>query len=247
MEIVTHTYLTKLKIISKIPVNGRLDITQNDLNIYEWSIMNWLWRKTYSDSKYNATKYLIDLYREINSFSEQLMLNISSENIGTYRQRKLILLVSLTEKIKQSITGIRNLMGTYKGYLKVVSQLECLEQDIIIPQYNTLKAFIPEELHTTILKTPIMQVNFTAPRDIPSTSPARPSNSPVRGSPVWSSHDSPVRSSHDSPVRSASSAPVSIPSSSRRRRANSEFSTPQSITPQMLNAVELKTPETSAY
>jgi hypothetical protein len=180
MENITHNYLTKLRIISKIPINGRLDITQNDLNIYHWSILNWTWRKIYGDSKENTAKYLTDLYREVNSFSDQMMHNITTEQMETHKNRKLTLLISLTEKVKQSITGIRNLIDTYKGYLKVVSQLECLEQDIITPQYNLLKSFIPESMHTHIIKTPIVQTHFTPPR---STIQSTPKTIPINISP----------------------------------------------------------------
>lgn len=155
MDSILHQYLTKLRIISKIPENGKLDTTQNDLNIYYGTIMNWVWRKFNGDSKECTTKYLVSLYREINSFSDQLMYNITTEQTGIVKNKKITMLVSLTEKIKESLTGIRNLIGTYQNYLKVVSLLECLEQDIIIPQYHSLKKFIPKEYHTEILKADI--------------------------------------------------------------------------------------------
>lgn len=156
MNNILHTYLTKLRIISKIPVNGKIDITNNDLNIYYDSVMNWMLRKFHGDNKYNATKYLTDLYREINSFSDQLMYSIESEMNNVTKIKKINMLVSLAEKIKESMFGIKNLIGTYKEYLKVISLLECLEQDIILPQYRSIKKFIPEDYHTIILKTPIL-------------------------------------------------------------------------------------------
>ena len=155
MDNISHVYLTKLRIISKIPINGKIDITNNDLNIYDNNIVNWCFRKFYGDNKYNATKYLTDLYREINSFSDQLMYSIESDNNNIYKNKKINMLVTLAEKIKESMMGIKNLIGTYKGYIKVISMLECLEQDIIIPQYNIIKKFIPDEYHTNILKSQI--------------------------------------------------------------------------------------------
>jgi hypothetical protein len=155
MENILHNYLTRLRIISKCPVNGRLDTTHNDINIYYGGIIGWMYRKAYGDNKENTTKYLIDLFREINSFSDQLMYNILTEQSDIRRRKKLTMLVSLTEKMKESLSGIRNLIGTYKDYLKIVSLLECLEQDLIIPQYRTLLKFIPEPFHTEILKTAI--------------------------------------------------------------------------------------------
>jgi len=155
MENILHQYLTKLRIISKIPEHGKLDTTQNDLNIYYGTIMNWVWRKFNGDSKDCTTKYLVGLYREINSFSDQLMYNITTEHNAIIKNKKMTMLVSLTEKVKESLTGIRNLIDTYQSYLKVVSVLECLEQDIIIPQYHTLKKFIPLDYHTGIIKSAI--------------------------------------------------------------------------------------------
>mgnify|MGYP007125718649 FL=1 len=156
MDNILHTYLTKLRIISKIPANGKLDITNNDLNIYYDSVVNWVLRKFHGDNKYNATKYLTDIYREINLFSDQLMYSIESEMNNVTKIKKMNMLVSLAEKIKESMIGIKNLIGTYKEYLKVISLLECLEQDIILPQYRSIKKFIPVDYHTIILKTPIL-------------------------------------------------------------------------------------------
>ena len=155
MESILHNYLTKLRIIAKIPENGRLDTTQNDLNIYYNSLTNWCWRKFSGDSKDCTTKYLVSLYREINAFSDQLMCNITTEQNPTQKNRKLTMIISLAEKIKESLSGVRNLIGTYKSYLKVVSVLECLEQDIILPHYYSLKKFIPIENHTDIIKSDI--------------------------------------------------------------------------------------------
>lgn len=155
METVIHTYLTKLRIISKIPVNGRLNITNNDLDIYKDSFINWFLRKWGNDCKDNATKYLYDLYREINSFSNQIMDNINFEQTESRKVILIIMLVSLAEKIKESLIGIRNLIGTYKDWLKTCSNLECLEQDIIISQFRILKNFIPEKFHTDIIKSNI--------------------------------------------------------------------------------------------
>jgi hypothetical protein len=151
MDTVIHTYLTRLRIISKIPTNGKIDTTNNDLNIYYNTLSNWIMRKIQGDNKDNATKYLIDLYREINSFSDQLMSNVNTETDEIHKHKKIIMLTSLAEKIKESLTGIRNLIGTYKDYLKTVSLLECLEQDIIMPQYRVLQDFIPTTYHTEIM------------------------------------------------------------------------------------------------
>jgi hypothetical protein len=155
MENMMHTYLIKLRVISKIPEHGRLDTTHNDLNIYYGGLVCWVFRKMYGDNKENSTKYLMDLYKEINSFTDQLMYNVSMETNEILKKKKIYMLISLAEKLKTSLNGIRNLIGTYKNYLKIISLLENLEQDIIIPQYRLLLKFIPEQYHTDILKSPI--------------------------------------------------------------------------------------------
>ena len=179
MDNILHIYLTKLLIISKIPINGKIDITHNDLNIYDSSILNWFNRKLYGDSKYNATKYLTDLYREINLFSDQLIYSIISDTDDISKKKKMNMLVKLAEKIKKSLVGIKNLTGTYKGYIKVVSLLECLEQDIIIPQYNAIINFIPKDKQTDVIKSEMLAYSpsITKTTDLsPNINITKPSN-----------------------------------------------------------------------
>ena len=152
MDTILHAYLCKLKIIAKLPVNGKFDTTNNDLNIYYGSMSGWIWRKFQGDGKENATRYLQDLYRDITTFADQTMHNIRTETSQTRRHKKMVMLVSLTEKLKESITGINNLGGTYKNYIKTSSLLECLNQDIITPLLRTLYMFIPITYHTDSLK-----------------------------------------------------------------------------------------------
>lgn len=173
MENRLHLYLCKLRIISKIPVGGKLDISYNDINIYYGGFVGWIYRKISGDSKDNAAKYLIELYKEINEFSDQLMYNIQTETNNIIVIKKTNMLVSLTEKLKESLTGILNLIDTYKHYLKIVSLFECLEHDVIIPQYKTLLNFIPVIYHTNILKNPIKYsqlYNYPNPLYINNTS-----------------------------------------------------------------------------
>jgi hypothetical protein len=152
MNSILHGYLCRLKIISNLPTNGKFSITNNDLNIYYNSLSGWVWRKFNGDNKEQTTKYLIEFYSEIGAFSEQTMYNIKIEKNIIKRNKKMMMLVSLAEKIKESLYGIKNLINTYKGFLKTVSLLECLEQDIIIQLFNELKQFIPPYYHTEIIK-----------------------------------------------------------------------------------------------
>lgn len=160
MENVLHLYLCKLRIIGKIPVGGKIDITNNDLNIYTPNFFNWVYRKVNGDCKDNAALYLLNLYKDVINISEQVMYEIELERSEILKKKKFSILISLTEKLKESIYGIKNLIDTYKNYLKITSQLECLEHDVIIPHYKRLINFIPSEFHTDILKTSITYSNI---------------------------------------------------------------------------------------
>lgn len=152
IETTGYNFLCKLKILSKIPIDGKLNIINNDLNIYDGTFISWLSRKLYSDNKDNAVKFLIDLYRDILLFTGQLICDINSEYDENKKLKKILLLVSLTEKLKESTIGIHNLINTYKDFLKTVSILECLEHDIIIPHIDLLIKFIPVKYHTELIK-----------------------------------------------------------------------------------------------
>lgn len=152
MEIIAHQYLTKLRIIAKIPSNGQLDLTNNDLNIYNPTILNWIYRKINGDGKLNTISYLRIFYREINSFTTDLMKSIEVEKDEINKSRKYILLISLAEKIKNSTIGIDNLSRTYKEYHKVISSLESIQQDIIENQLKNIVLFVPDKYKTETLK-----------------------------------------------------------------------------------------------
>jgi hypothetical protein len=152
MEIIAHQYLTKLRIIAKIPKNGQLDLTNNDLNIYNSTLINWFYRKLQGDGKLNTVAYLITFYREINGFTTELMKSIDVEQNSIVKSHKTILLTSMAEKIKESTIGVDNLMKTYRQYHKIISTLESIQQDIIENQLKNIVMFIPENFKTSILR-----------------------------------------------------------------------------------------------
>jgi hypothetical protein len=156
MDTLLHSYLCKLKIIAKLPENGRFDTSNNDITIYANTLYNWARRKIIGYSKEDTTKYLVELYREIKGFADQIMYNIATEHNTSVKISKMSMLISLAEKIKESLTGIKNLIDTYKGFYTTVSRLECLEQDIITPLYIAIKFFIPSQYHTKVLRSSLI-------------------------------------------------------------------------------------------
>lgn len=142
MESIANRYMTKLRLIAKIPENGLLDLTNNDLNIYQPGLYSWFRRKLYGDGKANTELFLKNLYTEINSFTEELMKSIRDETSLEQKSRKTNLLRNLVKNIKQSIEGLKNLMKTYVKFPRTVSELESIEQDVVEPQLVIIAAFL---------------------------------------------------------------------------------------------------------
>ena len=142
MSNITQRYFTKLRIISKIPINGQLCTANNELNIYIPNIYNWLWRKWNSDGKQQTTKNLIEFYEEINKLIDQIITRINTVNTYNEKIKHVEILVSLVNKMIESLDGIRNLKETYKNFYKTTSELECIEFDIIIPKIKIVEKFL---------------------------------------------------------------------------------------------------------
>lgn len=152
MEIIAHQYLTKLRIIAKIPENGQLDLTNNDLNIYSPGLVNWVYRKMHGDGKLNTIGFLKTFYQEVVVFTSELMKSIEAERAATNRNRKYVLLASLAEKIKESTVGVDNLIKTYRYYHKIISTLESIQQDIVENQLKSIIMFLPNQYKNLSLK-----------------------------------------------------------------------------------------------
>lgn len=147
-----YIYIYKLKIISNLPTDGKFDTTNGNLTIYKNSLCGWIWRKVNCDNKEKTAIYLMKFYREVSIFTEQIMCNIKAEKNNNKINKKMHMLVLLTEKIKESLYGITKLICTYEDYAQTVHFLEFLVHDIIIKLFNSLKQFIPSYYHTEIIK-----------------------------------------------------------------------------------------------
>ena len=185
MENIAQQYLTKLRIIAKIPEYGQLDLTNNDLNIFSFGLFTWINRKISGDGKDNTVNFLRNFYREVMGFTSELMLSIESDTCGINKNRKYILLASLADKVKESTTGIQNLMTTYKSWHKIISVLESIQQDIIECQLKNILIFLPNKFKTKLLTemhTEIAHSDITYMTKADSSTPSQSSKHKV-GSP----------------------------------------------------------------
>jgi hypothetical protein len=148
-----HSQLNALRIISKLRNGQKLDITKG-LTIYGGGIVDWIWRKYNHDNKHKTIKMLQDLYTSIDQTAEQLVASIKSAKDEKY-DRRINIMVNLAEKMKESITGLENLLGTYRQFPETVAMIEGVVQDYAIATYTQLLDNIPEDEKTKDLKESI--------------------------------------------------------------------------------------------
>lgn len=150
-----HDQLNKLRIISKLTVGNSLS-TANNLEIYEFTYYNWIYRKLTNDNKNEVIKFLQEFYKSVDHTCELIVREISFTDNKLDKKRRLIILAcSLAEKIHLSIYGLKNLVQTYKKYLNAVSALEGIIEDLAIMTYKQLLETIPGEYQNGILKESI--------------------------------------------------------------------------------------------
>ena len=137
-----YQIISNLKIIGKIPEGGRLSIVYSEINIYEDGLFSWLLRKYHNDSKERCCSFLHKFYRDLAGFVDAYIREIESEQTQKLKERKINLLASLRDNLKASVVGIENLIQTYKDYLKVVSSLELVRNDLISPLISSLGGYL---------------------------------------------------------------------------------------------------------
>ena len=175
MENIAHRYLTKLRIISKIPENGQLDLTNNDLNIYKPSLVNWISRKMGGDGKANTVSFLRSFYQELILFTDELMASSNADRTALAKRNRYALLATIAKKIKESQIGFANLKKTYAAYPKIISMLESVEQDLIDTQLRNIASFLLDRATQKDASDPI-SIEYDSP-EVPFAPPP-PANTP---------------------------------------------------------------------
>jgi hypothetical protein len=155
MNDILHGQLNQLRIISKVRIGQRLNTT-NNLTVYEDSILNWLRRKYYHDSKDETVRLLQDLYRTINQSATQLIADIRTTRDEQVRLSKMQVALTLASLINTSIKGVENLSNTYSTYTRTTSILHGIVQDFAIVTYTQLLNVILVHIYTKDLKNSVL-------------------------------------------------------------------------------------------
>lgn len=138
MDNVILKYLTTLKVISQIPENGKIDTTGNEINIFPETFRAWFIRTVYGDGREQSIVYLEKFYKEVIDFIEMLLESLTRVE-SVHKQRFLI---NLTERSVESMEGLRNLINTYGKDPRTKAKLECLLDDMIIPECEMVIKFL---------------------------------------------------------------------------------------------------------
>lgn len=138
-----HDHLNKLRLISKLKEGQSLDTT-NDLSVYEFTYLNWFWRKWRGDNKEEVTRFLQEFYRSVDQSTEQLINEIKNCKEEQKKNKYIKVSINLAEKLKDSIHGLEILSKTYNNYPKTIAIIEGIIQDFAISTYSQLLEIIPQ-------------------------------------------------------------------------------------------------------
>lgn len=155
MNNIIHEYLNKLRLISKLQEGQSLDTT-NGITIYNFTYLNWVWRKWNRDNKDEVTKFLQEFYKSIDQSVEQIISDLNTTKDENKKKKLISIIINLAEKIKLSFKGLESLSKTYISYPKTISIIEGIVQDFAIITYKHLIEVIPFELLLKTLKENIL-------------------------------------------------------------------------------------------
>jgi hypothetical protein len=127
--------IIKLETINKIPKGGKLNLVNNEIEIYKNNWYEWIKRTMSKDGRNNTINYLYNFYDHILLISNELMENNNAKN-------KIVDLISISVSLINSLIGIYNLRFTYLKDEKVGSQLTFIGTHYIIAQFNKINEYI---------------------------------------------------------------------------------------------------------
>ena len=131
--------LPQLLLISKIPREGKLNVKNGELSIYQGGISNWILRNYFGDGRDATIIYLKDFYLSIkNNVREIIKHNDKEENLSVKKITSENL-ETVIINLYNSLNGLKNLRSTYRNQLKIISNLELIENHLII---STIKSYI---------------------------------------------------------------------------------------------------------
>jgi hypothetical protein len=152
-----HEQLDKLRIISKLKEGDKLDVRYGmAIQDTSWTWLSWIGRMFSKNSKTESVRALRELYNSVAHIVEQLLETIQSNPNDQRCSQRIFTAVSFAEKLKESLVGLENLATTYSAHPSIVSNIEGIVQDYLMPTYTLIKTTIDDTHHTHTLKEPVI-------------------------------------------------------------------------------------------
>ncbi len=201
-KFVTNT-LTHLLLISKIPREGKLTVKNGELNIYQGGFINWTIRTLSGDGKEATIIFLKEFYLNIRKIVLELIKQNNRERDAIAKGIMTENLVAIIVNLYTSREGITNLQGTYRDYIKITSNLEYIEEHVIVP---TIKFYLKSDEPNLInlSEAPIIKKILEDPKIVgkkirrdDKSQPIKRKSSPIQIPGAPSPRESPVRATCD--------------------------------------------------
>lgn len=143
MNDIMHDLLDKLRIISTIKEDQKLDTSNGRLNIYTEGWLSWIRRNWYGDSKDEGVRYIKDMYKAIQQYVETLIKEYNQTRDESKKSAIITVLINAASELKASIKGLDNLCKTYINFQRTTAELLGILKDYILVTYSSLLDVIP--------------------------------------------------------------------------------------------------------
>lgn len=139
MNHIKRNLIIKLETLSRIPKNGKLNLTANDIEIFQNSWIEWFKRWKSGDGREKTVERLNSFYDHVLQTSND-MINCIAVRCDDVRDKAEDLSAIATE-LANSISGINNLRDTYIDDQKINAELRFIcEQYITVPFHKIVDA-----------------------------------------------------------------------------------------------------------
>lgn len=139
MNHIKRNLIIKLETLSRIPKNGKLNLSANDIEIYQNNWVEWFKRWKSGDGREKTVERLNSFYDHVLQTSND-MINCISVKCDDIREKAEDLSAIATE-LANSIIGINNLRDTYIDDQKINAELRFIcEQYITVPFHKIVES-----------------------------------------------------------------------------------------------------------
>lgn len=151
--------LIGLRIISNIPIGGKLNTSGSEISIYMSSWKEWIIRKYQGDGEPKTRIFLKRFYTRVDQRCRSLLITDKSDHVKN-------VINSFIENIKKSLTGLEKLRNSYKDNATMISNIGFILEDIINPLLKLLYEYKGLEYKNILFKDDILVEDASSSVDI---------------------------------------------------------------------------------